>query len=995
MMSDPRSRSAHLVVGGALAASLVLAWLLVPSAAELGSHFQSGGSARQARHWLEQAIVERGPVRELAIPLARLRAEQGDPALGLALFRRLDPWTLTGPDRALYVALLAAAGETQEWARAVESLRRAGPDLAVLDALAAAYGVQQFFELQADVLDEALALAPHEPVRLTAAAHLDASIGRKARAQDRLLRLWQQWPASVRADDFALLVGLTAELDPSDAAVQWVRRHADRFRDRVSLVDLARRFFAAGRVDDVIALLLPEVLGADPGHDAVSLWAQAHMARGTAALAVKTLERRPGPGAQAGMATALLCELSLAAGEFRTAVDLAARTAWTGLDDRLLLWLAGAAASLRDRVAVKAALAKVSATALRADPVQAATLFTAAGSRDDAGRWLVAAMQQPALTADAQLSLVEASLLLQRRADALAMLTAHARDHGLAPASALRVAQLWVRTGAAATGLGRLPDPPPLPSARDTAARALLRAAAGHGGAALAQIDRPHFAAALRAELAAGAGVDRAAQAMAATRDWLSALAQVATAQKDTPLLVYSYRQQVRLRPGDRPLQWALARTLLDAGHADQAVDVLRAVAPPWVGDEEATHRHLLLAAWRGGAAVGAELAAAVGQWLDAVGTTAPDAESWVHVLLNLGELRAALPHVARLAEADRRGWARRHVEILQQLGLTAAALTAVWARGMDARLERGERLDAAETLLAGGDRAGAMAVLIDVAAGDAADTAAVQRLVHIWGPRPGPAAVAWLAQRARASTGADRTRWLRHLMWVGAPDTVVDVLGPDPEPGTALALATEALAVLERWKSLCALVDRKVALAADVDLVARWANQCAGHGQPRAAEAAYLRVVDLAPRDAIALRWLAYAHAGQPTRAERWWDAYFQQSAAAIRPDAWRDHTAFGTLLLGRTGRSADAHHHLGLALTLLAASDLTEGRRDAERGRILTRLGRTEDAIAALDRALAAHPCDDAVRADLVALWMGADELERARALVDPPAACAGASK
>ena len=923
------------VVGGALA----LGVFLLPSAAEIGSHLHPQRDAGQALQYLEQALVERGPLPEIAVPLAKLLGAAGQPARGLAVLGGVDP-TQQGPSaRAVHRELLALAGEDQALAAELEAATARQPDVAQLDVLAEIYARQQLLELQAAVLDRAIALRPDDPPRIRDAAHLHNRIGHRNRALSLLDGLWSRRPDAFRDADFALLVALRAQLDPSDAAVRLVAEHATAFVGQLPVAALVQPFFDADRLADVDSLLSPWLGEADPDHRALELWLRALIAQGRTAEAAERLRGILTGGPGLGTAVSLLCEVSLAAGDYRTALGVAERAHFRDMDGRVLVWLAELLLGLHDRSAAAVVLADHDA----AEPVT------------DAG--------------------------------------------------VLRWARLWWQAGDAGRALQHLPRVASESPSRQ-AARALLLAVAGRSEEALQIAERPNFAHLLlrdQAALVTGQAPARAGQdgtavapqpgrglALRAVQDWLMALVQIAATERRPALAVYSLRAQLALRPGQRNLQWALAAAHLQLAQPELALATLRAIAAPLQDSERQAEREILLAAYRAQLPVREPLVAAALQFLAGADLRRPEAVSWVHLLLELGANRQALPYVARLARLHRGAWAQRQLALLRELGASAEVLELLRQKGLDGSAPRAERLDAAAQLQLSGDRGTALQVLQEVAASDPPDSDAVAQLLHLWGPRPGAAATAWLRERAAAASGAVQLAWLRHLLWVGAAAAVAELLGSDPPDGPALALAVDALQQAKQHKVLAGLTLRRVAQQTDPQLVARLAALAAGHGQRQAAEVAYARLLELQPSDASALRYLARAAIGEPQRAIRLWERYFHLPPEALQGASWRDRAAYGALLLGTADRRTQGETELANALRLLAGETMAPGERDIEGGRLLSQLGRTREAIALWERALPGRPCDDNLRADLVAALLAVQDGERAAAWVDPPAAC-----
>lgn len=978
---------AHATVAAICAAALLLGFFLVPNALDLGSHLHSDGDRPRARQYLELALAERGVAREIVIPLAKIASAQGRPAAGLALLQQLQPANFKSEDVVLRRQLFREAGQTQAYVQELEKLRGLEPDVATLEALAQVYAEQQLPELQAEVLEAAVKLRPDDPARAQAAAHLHAAIGHKNRALQLLNGLWASRPDLFRPADFALLVALRVALDPTDSALQLVAQHFDRFGHTLARADLVQGFFAAERFTDVQTLVGPTLAQADPR--SLELWARSMIVQGRAAQAALVLRSQLADGAVSGKVTTLLCEVALSSGDFAAALDIAQNAHFQGVDGRVLVWLASAAAQQPDRAAVRLILAQLPAGALASDPVNAAYLYTVAGLAAEARRWATVAGRADALTPTQQLWLAEIDLENKESGKAADVLADYCTKTGVSADTALRLASLWLMTGAVHRALAFFGPDPQAFSFRTNAARALLLAADNRPEEAWKLLDRPQF---LNALLREDARQTVAQNGHREVMDWLYAL--TAVSQLDPQLGAFSLRSQLQLRPGQRPLQWLLASQYLALKQPTQLVDLLHELKTALLPAEKDRYRELLLAAYRSDAPVKDELIAAVTAFLSTEDFKGKHAESWVHLLLELGATRQAMPFVGRLAALRGGAWAIRQVELLKELGQTEEVLALWRAKGLDPNANRQERLDAASNLLVGGDRATALHIYQEIASDDPPQSDVVLRLLSIWGPRPAAEATKWLVQRARQASGEVQLAWLRHLLWIGAANEVLALLGDEPAAGEALAIALEALTTAKQFKPLATLTERRAPLLTDPAVVVRLAELCAAHGQKHAAEIAYVRVVQLNPQHGPALHYLAQT-VRAAAEALKYWEMYFQLPPEDLKSASWRDRVAYGDLLLATTNRRAEGEQQLAVALRLLVDAAMPEAERAAQSGRLLARLNRSVEAIAWLEQAVKLRPCDDALRADLVALLIAVQNLERANALVDRPPSCAKGQK
>ncbi|MBM4343988.1 MAG: hypothetical protein FJ100_11535 [Deltaproteobacteria bacterium] len=973
-MSDlPALRQLHAVVALLVVGSLALVPVLVPTHAQLGSHSLSDRDTAKARTHLRRADHGRGATRDLVVPLARLALDAGEFGAAAAMLRGLPPTDTATEVRTMVRAALRGAGRPGDLVADLDQARRRGEG-AALRELAEVYDGIGLVEPLARTLAELAARDPGDvavQLRLVAALR---QLGDLDGALAALGRVWRLRPDVFTEGDFEQLLALSAARAPPSVALELAAAQRDRYAKGTSPQALARHFEAAGRLAHVRSLLDPLVADSSADDDDILRWARAAVATDHTRQAMATLRPRLAQSTVPGSVATLLCEAALGEGELQAAVQFAEQAQWRGIGGRVALWMASALVHAKDLVRARAAMGRTDDEALAGDPVTAVAVWLALGRRELAAMWAHTAEQTAQLSHAHQLWLVELDLQLDRNAQAAEVLsrTSLQRDR---PGLALRVAALLVRAGAASRGLGfpgGWPD-----SAEGRAARALLLAAAGRGGEALALVDRPGLWLELTESLPADAPLDGKA--------WLYAMAQAASDHRHAELHIWALRQLLLVRPQPAGVPLALAQALLAAGHVPDALAAFQALP----SSDAAAVRSGLLAAFRAGHDVRDELVRNCVAYLASADLRAAEPQSWLHLLLDLGARREALPFVAHLARTQRGAWAARHVELLASLG-EHGQVAAEWrTRGADPALPAAERLEAAQQLMKSGDRGGALLVYLQVAASEGPDGATVKQILYLWGPRPGAVAIQWLVQRARTAVGPDRVGWLKHLLWAGAAEEVLVLAGSDAGEGPLLDLWMDAAAHARQHKAVAGLVERRADLLYQPATLRRLAEHCAAHGQRSAAETAYARLVHLDSQDGAALRWLAQAHHGKPA-ALRWWSAYFDLPAARQQPPAWQDRMAYGDLLLATADRKAEGRAQLQIALRLLDSDAEAVKTRDRERGRLLIRLGRQAEAVPSLERALLAAPCDDALRADLVALLMGLDLLDKAQQWVDVPASC-----
>ena len=1006
-------RSAHIAVCLLVFGALGAMPLLVPDAADLGSHLMRDREQGKARAYLEQAATDSEPAGAVLLPLANVYSEQGEHAAALATLARLPRGDWGSAGQALWRRELLAAGRDSEYAEELRADGSTHRDPAALAALAGLYREHGLLELQASALAELAQLRPLRAQVWLELAHLYVELERRSEAFAALEHVWRHMPTAVQSGDFALFVDLAMELRPPEAAVELVRAEHARTGELAPTVRAARRLRALGRDGAAAALLEPIVAPAPNAPDdltgtalfepALRCWADASQALGRRAAAIVRVRDRIAAGDRQDATRVVLCELLLTEGRRSEALAVAITGPFMALPAGLRLALAGVAARGRDRATLRRLLREIPDDVLAGDSVGTAYMWRAVGDQALSRRWADRARANPELAASQRLWLAELYLSLRRPTLAAQTLGAGSTATSALADDPLRLALLWVRSRDFGGGLRQFNAQRCARSPTAMAGRALLLAASGDAAAAAELVvDRrtPTVAAVLRERSSGSRGHGARRQRVAG---WLAGLGDAGRQQGVTRLGLFAARGQLGLQPARRDLRVQLARLELQAGDPVGGAATLRELPPPRTPAERALFRAALVAAYRAVAGDAGtkstakqhgplrdELITQADLYLTTADLSQPDPRSWVHLLIELDALTEALPYVARLAERAGGEWQRRHIELLAALGRNEEVLGVWRQRGDDQTLSEAERVDAANRLLALGDRAATQRIMRQLAEGRGPDSPQVQRLLHLWGPRPGPNAVAWLQAQATQASGDERVDWLRHLVWVGGDAAALRILGPAPADGPALALAVELLVRHRRIEDLARLVDRRVATLTDAQVLRVMATSCAAHGQAAAARRAYQRLLHVVPTDPAALRHLASDPSTPRARRTQLWSVYFALADAARNSATWRDRAAYGDLLVGESRTQAAGRAMLQAALAELDASAETHRVRDLEGGRLLARLGRQADAVVRLSAALKAAPCDDAVRADLVAALLVIGQLDRAREVVDRPAAC-----
>jgi tetratricopeptide (TPR) repeat protein len=265
-------------------------------------------------------------------------------------------------------------------------------------------------------------------------------------------------------------------------------------------------------------------------------------------------------------------------------------------------------------------------------------------------------------------------------------------------------------------------------------------------------------------------------------------------------------------------------------------------------------------------------------------------------------------------------------------------------------------------------DRAGAIAVLQDLARSSPPSSNEVRSLVFFWGPTAAPDAVRWTRARAETAAPGEFKAWIEHLNYLGAPGAVAeavearrDMLVSDPSVAELYAWALQRLGQPRRAEVALA---QAVAASHDPAVLAALGRAAQATTLPRLAFDAFSRAAAQRPGDGEILLAAARAAiaARRPAEAVRYYRALF-----ALRPQPLDVAIDAGEAMLA-AGIRRDGRDLLRAALAQL---DARGDRRPAAlrlRARALHGLGDHTEALTLLRTLAARDPHNAELRAELL---------------------------
>ncbi|HEY6362207.1 MAG TPA: tetratricopeptide repeat protein, partial [Vicinamibacterales bacterium] len=366
---------------------------------------------------------------------------------------------------------------------------------------------------------------------------------------------------------------------------------------------------------------------------------------------------------------------------------------------------------------------------------------------------------------------------------------------------------------------------------------------------------------------------------------------------------------------------------------------------------------------------------------LDRLDLTWPKRTARLHLLREHGGDAAALPYLRQFAEVLGGDWLPTFEDALEKLNrddeLIAFWKSRVRGRDVEADVKRG----IAARSLAKGEKALAESILLALAANAPSDSPDVMQLLYVWGPGLTDRQLDWLEGRARASSGADRTQWMQHLMNAGAPQRAVDVA-----QGAYSEVYLHALVAAGRGEALSRAITERVADVSNPGELRFLARTALEGSQPAAMRAAYEKLLGADPDDAEALRYVgALDHV----------ESRFSQARARLGRyianggSDYVSHFSFAEIL-ARDGERARARAHFERSLVEIARFEQPTAHMRTIQALGLHRVGRTADAFAAFGALLVEFPENEHLRADYVAaLLQSSRYAEAARVLSQVAAA------
>ena len=368
---------------------------------------------------------------------------------------------------------------------------------------------------------------------------------------------------------------------------------------------------------------------------------------------------------------------------------------------------------------------------------------------------------------------------------------------------------------------------------------------------------------------------------------------------------------------------------------------------------------------------------------LQAPGLPETRREELVYAMLELKGHRQALPHLKQLAYSRGGNWVFPYQETLMKLGKNQEIIKFWRMRIRQSGLPVEEKRQLAFQLLESGSKADALAVFRELAQTAPAESADVEQLRFLWGPRPGKEVRRWLMDRAKASKGKERAGWMKHLIETGGVKEALRLAATVP-PGEATdeQFAVHLLAVSELLDDKDFTAEALKALQSEnnVKRLLRYGALAQDREQLDVAQTAYKKILQVQPDKERALRKLG----GIAFQQNRFQEAqYYLGRLLNKNKNDWFANYYYAEADVSQ-GKTTTAIPYYQQSLENIDKALSPTLRMELARAHCLHRLGKYQEALSVYDRLFKKRPDDKEIRANIISSLIAVGELEKAQQLI-----------
>ncbi|MGE0754429.1 MAG: tetratricopeptide repeat protein [Alphaproteobacteria bacterium] len=440
----------------------------------------------------------------------------------------------------------------------------------------------------------------------------------------------------------------------------------------------------------------------------------------------------------------------------------------------------------------------------------------------------------------------------------------------------------------------------------------------------------------------------------------------------------------------------ALSQAYIKTGQYEQAVNLLRDSASR-TNDDEANYLFALAKLSASNPAYRDELAQYAASQLRS-DMPRKQKMALVYALITAKQVEPAMPYIRELALSEGGSWASLYAETLDKQGRHAESREFWVSYASQSSTPHKDRLAAAYTLLGNGYKADAEKIFSRMAQGATADSQEVRGLVYLWGSRPAPEQVEWVASRMRASSGEERAKWAKLLADITSDETILWLAERTPDNLASEALVqryTEALARSGQLEAEHAKIETLARKEGRTDLLHYYAKATQGAGYYQQSGQAYDTLFELGKGTTPMMREAAIVGYNQSDYSSsiEYLHRYLEVAPEerVHDPKAYEAYFIYAELL-----RREKLHEEM--VPYYQASLDALAGTPHDNDPEILSRKaqsliwsGQTKAGVQAFETAMQRYPNNDILRADYANTLIEMKEYAAARELLEQPPAAA----
>jgi len=967
---------------------------------------------------------------DVVIPLANLYLTHGEVDRAVEV---MEEFVQAHPDnleaRIQLGTYYQYAQRSGDYVHNLEVISELKPTEERLRELSASYNFEGQYDKQIEVLKTLISLYPDTPRDFIDLAYLQASRHLYTDALETLNQLKKRHPGHFTVDLLALSCSLAIDAGQAGKACEEARLWLQSHQKIGAAIQLTALFNAKNQSRLAIRLLEPfeSYLGDTPA--LLREWVSARISIGLHREAFTRLEDLYSNDRLSPELFPELTDLALYFSRNRLVLELADRIDPSLLENWLRFSIIEVLLAARRLPLLQRYTDVLSDADFQSRPVLRARIALAFGDQDEADKWMQQALHSPSLPLRERVTLAD---LFESRGDfgtALELLSQVLDQPGDHPRPVYRVARLFVKLDRAREGCGsisrlmsREKNPETwfawalLSSASDQADRVADWLSQWKGPSPPEYLLDLYYGAENRsqAELAmlcarrlfeqqpSGRNRFLLASALLEAGDPVAALELIRPIEtrdeKEDALyqtaLSRAYRSGLPVgRELDRYWTERLQKGILNREEREEAAYILIELKSPealgLVEELAAENPQKWIYAFRQTASENGKTGRFMHflkRQLDRADTLSTFQEECLQLLLELGGPAEALPYLERFALQSSREWFFAYQDALVRLN-RQEKLYRFWkqyAKRSDIGDE--DRRMIAFNLLDVGHKKDAEEIFRQLAERVPARESDIDQLLYLWGPRPSPENLEWLADKARNAPGPEeQENWLQRLFDLERFDSVVEILEEVGLPEAlnhtkVLALYARSLGESGRRDRLKQLLQEEIIRGDSVARLRLLAKLALEYGWEDTAVSAGLGILEQEPKDFEAHRMVGKSAfiRGDYHRARK-----HLEQAAAYQPND--PETLY---YLGEVLRRDGLHKAAKTAFTgaLQALESKRENSLDSLllKAKLLNRLEQTETSIRLFRLMLSRYPSDMYLRADFASVLLEHKRYEEVEALL-----------